>query len=443
MFDAAITADASLSPAQEAFLDELYAAFATAGPVDRIQAVLEETVSGLLRRDCDAAYRQRTRDCVANYFAESDGNSSRMVQFAVEVVRSILTHRPSIVEPAKESGPVLRRRTDIPWYRRPLVPTSIIAPPPPTGEKRGDFPSLLTAALMWRIGQVTSFFHRRNPEIEHDLPVPFLLAPGFAAQLETAIRTQIVPAMYESRTVRLLAAKFPCSEIDSAEFWAVVERERHRPALLAAWQAAWDACRPKRVQKHRDGQAKTVKTVGPALRALRVALDSDDYTIPKIGNLEIDLLSGLIEPEYDRKALELAWTKLRQIYEQEMDRRIYQDQARHGALRDTLIGCFETFPDRTGEFLVMLCYYNFPRMTLRFLEDFTRNKGAIQEERQTRIPYLMGFLGCPAAFQTMEDEDRRGAEEAAIIAAGERASREEDRKLATTAAGAFVWGVEQ
>ena len=125
--------------------------------------------------------------------------------------------------------------------------------------------------------------------------------------------------------------------------------------------------------------------------------------------------------EFEHKLLERYWIRLRQIYEQEMDRRWYQDKAREGALRDSLLSAFMSFPDQVGEFLALLCYYNFPNIDLFFLERFTHNRGSNDAHRQEMVPYMMRFIHQKAADEVRMQEK---TEEAARQVEAEKMRRE-------------------
>ncbi|MBF0335266.1 MAG: 2,3-bisphosphoglycerate-dependent phosphoglycerate mutase, partial [Alphaproteobacteria bacterium] len=124
----------------------------------------------------------------------------------------------------------------------------------------------------------------------------------------------------------------------------------------------------------------------PELVEMREVLASPDYDIPAVKNEQIELFRALLT-DFDRIDMENAWTKLRQTYEQEMDQRIYQEKARDGALRDSLLKCFDDFPDRLSEFLALLCYFTLPKLSISFLMKFTHNKGTNDDERNRKIPY--------------------------------------------------------
>jgi len=253
------------------------------------------------------------------------------------------------------------------------------------------------------------------------------------------VTTYVLPQLMRSRALRILEAKHPWTTIDTDAFWDTIERDGTRATLMSAWHDAWTTFRQRRVlvKQGRSDPGREVLRAVPELQDIRGLLASDDYLIPRVSNRELDLFASLLDPEYDRAVLENAWTRLRQLYEQEMDRRVYQDKARYGAFRDSLLRCFDDLPDRTAEFLAVLSYYSFPRLTLTFLEDFTRNKGSNVEERRLRIPYLLWFLEHEQVPQIKALERQREDEEAQRIAAelAERKALEQARETD----GAVVW----
>ncbi len=246
--------------------------------------------------------------------------------------------------------------------------------------------------------------------------------------------------MLQSRTVRHIGTLYRWGEIDSVKFWEVAAEGNHLDAISKAWHAAWDDLRPTRVKQKTAGGEKTVLRAGPGLRALREMLISDQYALPEIRSREIDLFASFLEPDATRQSLEHVWTRLRQLYEQELDRRFYQDQARVGALRDSLLQCFLPFSARTAEFLSLLCYRNFPYLTMAFLLTFTHNHGSTEEARRKNIPFLMWFLDLPGAAESLEVDDRWITEKAARDESFLREQAEQEERQRLDGMNAVVWG---
>jgi hypothetical protein len=370
-----------------------------------------QMVGQLLQRDEDAILRGKTLDKVAAYFKTAQPTAAGLQEardFAIEVISIIVQIRHPRGAPHMtpvEIDAVYASFEDpdnAPVRGQATEPTRIITVPPPPPELHPEFDRVLAAALKHKVGQILTFFQRWNPRVFRQMPQPFLLSTGFGAALDKAIDEVIAPAMLESRTVRHIGTLYRWAEIDSVKFWEVAAEGGHVEALKKSWHAVWDEMRPQAVQK---GDKKVLRA-GPQLLRLRKMLASEQYAMPEIRTREIDLFASFIEPDCTRRDLESAWTKLRQIYEQELDRRFYQDKARTGALRDSLLDCFEPFSPRTAEFLALLCYRNFPYLTLGFLIAFTLNHGSDVAARQKRIPFLMWFLDLPQAGEAAAaDED--------------------------------------
>jgi hypothetical protein len=263
-----------------------------------------------------------------------------------------------------------------------------------------------------------------------------------------------MPLILTNRKVRVIGTHCEWQKFDTYAFWELVQNAEFEAAIIAAWQAAWNSFRPQTVTlsptetetskskakkggRPEEGGMRKLQTTAE-LKQLRMALQSADYGLAHIGNKEIDLITSLVSDMFERHSLDNTWTKLRQIYEQEMDRRIYQDKARTGALRDTLLDCLEVLPDRNGEFLVILCYYNFPRLRLNFLSDFTRNKGTNKTQRWNRVPFLMHFLDHDDVPDITLMEDRWCAEELARHEAEKQRQRDTER-LTDLQEGRLSW----
>ena len=412
-----------------------------------LHVITERMVDELLQRDTDLELRHKTLSHVEKYYQHSitsGGDSAQLLRegrlFSGEVIALIVRVRRKRgdCQPASEEivtylaeeqvaiPPEDVPPENIPPVEAPLekavAPTSIIIVPPPKAEKHADFEHLLAAALRHRIGSITTYFQRWNPRVSHSMPLPFLLSVPFGRKMDAVIEEVIAPSMLTSRTVRNIGTRHKWAEVDSAAFWGMAEENGYMETLRLAWQRAWDGLRPQATARASEGGSHMVRQVTPALRNLRTRLTGAEYALPKIGSREIDLLASFLDPEYARAPLENAWTKLRQTYEQEMDRRVYQDQARSGALRDSLLACFKPFTNPTAEFLAMLSYWNFPMLSLGFLTAFTHNHGSNRAARERRIPYLIWYLDLPQAETALAEDEAR------IAQANEKVERQKNQE---------------
>lgn len=412
--------------------------------VEVLAVFTQRMVEQLLRRDEDVPLRDKTLARVQAFF------DSPLAQTLTEDVRNFAVEAISIIIELRRARGVIQLLPDeidgiyasleednlSPVRGQATEPTRIILVPPPSAETHPEFEALFTAALRYRVGLAITFFQRWNPRVFRRVPTPFLLSTAFGANLDRVIEQKIVPAMLQSRTVRHIGTLYRWAEIDSIKFWEVATEGGHMAAIKKAWELAWDEFRPTRV-KQGD---KTVLRAGAELRALREMLSSDKYALPEIRSREIDLFTSFIEPDATRQSLEHAWTRLRQLYEQELDRRFYQDKARTGALRDSLLECFLPFSARTAEFLSLLCYRNFPYLTMAFLLAFTHNHGSTEDARRKNIPFLMWFLDLPGAAESLEADDRWIAEKAARDETFMREQEEQEEQQRLAGMNAVVWG---
>lgn len=436
-------------------LARAFSAIDAAPDLDALEGLLSGLVRAMLRRGEDATLRERTLAAVSAYFVRMRAAEGMDAQaallhlrvFARETVQIVFNERPQIVPeeappadiPPAEADDAPRRRlndkrgTDmVSQLLTPAVdltdrrvtiadlhkPTNIHRPKPPPAVTYATFRELLESALEYRLCKLMRFFQRANTDIRRDLPRPFLLAPAFEPRFMEVVRTIIVPKMFVlSRNLVALASSRKWDEVNSAQFWDVIaENDKTRISFVGAWEDAWATCRQHETTRkaEKKGEYRKVLVVSPELKRVREILvpDSPDlYDLPQVRNPEIDLFVSFLT-DFDLVRLEQCFTKLRQIYEQELDRRWYQDRARTGALRDSLLEAIDAFPDRTGDFLALLCYYCFPNTDVAFLERFTHNKGSNDASRLERLPYLMRFLSNERIpeIRLLEDEDRRNRE---------------------------------
>jgi len=428
----------------------------------RLLEVVNRAIHRLFRRKGDHDQREKTLLAVTSYFyavrdgAGSDAEKlSGLKTFAIKTLKIMRQQRPEMAARATDDLPGGRRATDssaptqaadaAPVAVADLLdatltveaverPTDIQIPAAMEARTYPTFRELLAAALHWRLSGVTRFFQRSHKELPRDLTRPFLLSADFEAKFFAAVADIIVPRMFTSRAIAMLEDSQNWSEVSSATFWAIIDtNEKARAALKAAWEEAWNLHRQREaVKQGPDGRTRRVLTALPELKLLRERLAPDapgSYDLPPVRNAELDLFISMLD-EFDVFRLDYCFNKLRQLYEQEMDRRWYQDKARQGALRDSLLEAIDAFPDRTGDFLALLCYYCFPNTDIFFLERFTHNKGANHAERQGRLPYLMRFLANERVPEVREREmqEKRAREEEAKREAARQRELERERQ---------------
>ena len=281
--------------------------------------------------------------------------------------------------------------------------------PPPTGDFE-SFDTLCEAAIIRRIDKVLVFFQRRNDTINRPLPPNFLASPEFAEKFHAAAIELVFPVIWESRQMRLMSTNFDWARNDTESFWRHVDRQ-FASMILDGWIKGWDEL--KLVETKRDGQkVLQVKEVTKRLREILQPSTPEAYDIPKITNREIDIFKSLLDPFEDWwDSLNYSWQVCHDLYEQEKDPRVFQQKARDGALRDNLLATFQRFPEQWSDFLVLTCHRVFPRVSTAFLEDFTRNFGRNESEREAYLPFTMRYLRQAQAHPTFRREERAEEDE--------------------------------
>ncbi len=401
----------SREPAQTPFASNVEEIESAANTVE-LRAALDRAVEMWLPR---IEHKRPLLEMIRLFFSHHTGGSDAdtpeklliLRRFSVETLRAV----------AEKQRILLARSSTLEGVVEATTINEVGAPSYPA---RDSFEEIFADAICWRPRSILSFFHRRNPACKRTLIPPFTLSQDFSAKLEAVIRAHIVPAMMKGRTVALIGSswKWKPGTSTAVDLWSFIENDpTSAERIRQSWNGAWEALYQRKVTKQVGGENKAVLVASNELQALRPLLQSDAYDLPTVRNRELDLFRSLLF-EYDTMMLERSWQKIRQIYEQEMDRRSYQDQAREGALRDSLLEVFDRLSDQAGELLVILAYYSLPNIDLVFLEKFTHNKGRNQADREARVPYLMHFLAQGGVAEVKKHEtDLRRAREEAIKAA--------------------------
>lgn len=286
--------------------------------------------------------------------------------------------------------------------------------PPPEGGF-DSFEKLCEAAINRRIDKVLIFFQRYNPEVNRVLPPFFLASPEFAEKFHEVVVKFVFPTIWESRQIRVQSTNFDWANSDTESFWNHVDRPLQL-VILAGWQAGWENLKLVSARKPDGTPVIQVKQSTKELREMLQPSTPEAYDLPKIGNLEIDTFMSLLDPAEDWwDLLNRAWQGCHDLYEQEMDPRVFQQKARDGALRDNLLAAFNRYPENWVDFLLLACHRVFPRITSRFLESFTRNLGRNAAERQAHMPYTMRYLrqveARPDLVRIERDEELKWEEE--------------------------------
>jgi len=411
----------------ERLIKEIWGRIAKAGTSHMVLLAAREELQQLLRRESGGPARDKSLALIESYFASIALLPTRtavesLKGFVELVTRIVLAARTARKDPKKTELTLIssldRAREFV--LARPDRPTEIILAPYPVAERQDDFPTLLAQGILYRLRIVLSFFQRSNPTVKRQRKPLFLFTPEFAVRLEQVVELHILPRILSRKLIDFIGTQRDWAEITTQQLWPTLDKDGHTDKVLELWKAAWEGLHRRKITREEDGQAKEVWQCRPDYKEVRALLTCDAYELPEFDNDFLAFLAGLLT-DYSAEALEAAWARLRQFYEQEMDQRVYQDRARDGALRDSLLDCFTQYPDRFSEMIVLLCYYCFPRLSLRFLVTFTHSRGKTEEERKERIPLLIRFLEHEGSGDIMAQED--AAEEARQRALAEQYAR--------------------
>ncbi len=428
-----VTQSSGKGQGDTAFLTACLAMIDQARTPQQLGEIGRVIAAGILREERNNTIRQKIIDrldeIVALTIARNEGTST-LRQILKQAIEGLVKYRskprggspgerPSLTENAPNA--MFNEEELVTTLEQAEFPTNIVTAPPPAEKTPTEFDALLIEALSYKVGLVLTFFHRHNPHVRRALPRPFLLSAEIAERLDCIIRAIIGPAMLQTRRVRCLGDSRQWHGVSSAEFWSTLSSD-NLDVLARAWRAAWQTLAPahegnpqqtlarKRRENHTATDtipiSNTQRLVAQALlRGTPEPRDNIDDPFILLDDTATSFLPLLLL-EFERPALEKHWTALRQVYEQELDRRTYQDRAREGALRDRMLQCLDTVDDTVGQMLVILCYYCFPLVTIRFLDKFTHNRGSTAAERKKRMPLLVSFLERDGVKEIAEEEDK-------------------------------------
>ena len=285
-----------------------------------------------------------------------------------------------------------------------------VQPPPPCGFE--DFRSLAEEAILYRIDSILTFFQRHHPDITRELPLPFLSSPIFASRFRRAVSEVILPQLsLDSRLSRTTGTAHDWRLVDAVQFWEATTPP-FRDNLLRNWRAAWASLRLIEAKKDEGQTVWQIKAGMKKVRAMLAPESEWEYTLPRITNREIDVFSSMFDPSTDwATELRAWWKKNHQFYEQEMEPRIYQQQARPGVLRDGLLSFVGNIPREWRDFVILLTHRVFPRIDSRWLTEFARNFGRDDATRATELPYLMAYLSSAADHSDMLRREKADEQE--------------------------------
>ena len=279
---------------------------------------------------------------------------------------------------------------DLPFHLQHLLKRlDYVAPDlPPVKEAFPSFEVLCESAILRRLDKVLLFFQRYNPDLKRELPPFFLSSPQFRTKLQEAVRKFVLPNLWESRQIRTLAANLDLSKVNDESFWGVINATL-RATILECWENGWNDLKPVVTRKDDGTRVLKIKDSLKQLREMLQPANETDYDLPKIGAQELEVFTSLLDTTEDWwELLNKPWKVFVDLYEQEKDPRVYQERAREGALRDYMLQTFNSYPTAWLDFILLASYRVFPRISTRFIDNFTTNYA----NREKVLPFTMRFL---------------------------------------------------
>lgn len=384
--------------------------------LDQLSIMLGEVVGDLPFDAPEQVLRQQTRlavvDCLTILEAAGEKRQPRLLTDPRQ--RELAALQLAEFKPAEQAEPS-SRDTDLEYSLPPhlahlLKHMEYFEPEPPAGKKYDSFDGLCLGALQHRMDCVLAFFQKTNPTVNRPIPAPCLLSPVFAQRLKDAVGQLIYPKIRASRQIRLLASNIDVATTTTEGFWQNINDSMGR-LLQLTWQSAWNDL--YLIAEMRDNER--VWKVKPETKALRDMLAPPNpgaYDLPHVGNAEIALFQSLLSVDQDWwPILSTFWRGCHSLYEQEWDPRVFQQQAREGALRDWLLKEFANLPEPWHDFIILMAHRVFPRLGVRFLDRFAYNLGTSEESRRNRMPVLMRYIDLAHAHPGMREQEARDEEQ--------------------------------
>lgn len=386
----------ALTDRERRLLDCLTAIFGPPVALERLRTAL-----GALVRDLfpdDPARIQETDEALDGAFQAVGAAPTPQ---AIESLRLVVRKVAAGVLAQRAARVAAKTATDSSTEKR-FGPFRIVLGRPP--ETRSDFPSVLAAAIRWKVGRNLAFFHRRNTEIARDTPVPFLLSEEFGVRFDDLARDLILPKMLALPAIRDLAKRHPWHSLDAETFWTVARHDGFEQDLLAAWSTIWQSMRLVPAWKGEGKDRRKVLKGTPELLAVRNRMEAGQPTfhLPRYGNEEIAVAAALLTPSFCRDTLDAAWPGVMGEFKRGAFDALAAGDGRGHAAQSR----FSAFPEGAGEWLALLSHHFFPQAGIGFLDAFKEARGG---------HFLSEILDTPEAVRARAEEmdaKRRKAAEA-------------------------------
>jgi len=276
------------------------------------------------------------------------------------------------------------------YLPRPKPRPVAVKPPPPPPEDESEA-EIVFSSFKQLFDECLARHARRSLQaiavapthasLRPHVPVPFLLAPGFAACYEALLRRHVLPDLRTTRRIRELENRRDWRDNGANRLIGILQSGERDNPILSTWDSRW-AAYPS------EGIGAKAKREDDPWTVLAEAAAKDGYLPPT--ETDLPLLQAVIR--WDDEMLTEAWRGITLLYQQEFAPLSRADQAREGALRDGLLRTIRDLPERAGDMLAIKAFFELPKCDRMFLRRLLQTISGSDAARRRAAPDLACFF---------------------------------------------------
>jgi len=264
-----------------------------------------------------------------------------------------------------------------------------VKPPPPPPEKTEEteivfssFKQLFDECLARYARQSlqTIVVGRNHASLRPHVPVPFVLAPGFAACYEALLRDHVLPDIRSMRRLRELENRRNWSDNGANRLIGIVQSGERDNPILETWDSRWAAYES-------EGIGAKAKREDDPWSLFAEAAAKGGFVPPT--QADLPLLHAVLR--WDSEMLTRSWRGITLLYQQEFTPKNRAEQAREGALRDGLVRTIRELPVRAGDMLAIKAFFELPKCDRMFLRKLVQTISGSDTARRRIAPELVKF----------------------------------------------------
>ncbi|EPY01000.1 hypothetical protein [Magnetospirillum fulvum] len=271
--------------------------------------------------------------------------------------------------------------------RKPRRVAVKVAPPPPPEDIESEivfssFKQLFDECLSRYARQSlqTIVVGPNHASLRPHVPVPFVLAPGFAACYETLLRLHVLPDIRTTRRIRELETRRDWSDNGANRLIGIVQSGERDNPILETWDSRWSAYQS-------EGVGAKAKRKDDPWSLFAEAAAKGGFVPPT--EADLPLLHAVLR--WDAEVLAEAWRGITLLYQQEFTPKNRAEQAREGALRDGMVRTIRELPVRAGDMLAVKAFFELPKCDKMFLRRLLQTISGSDTARRRTAPGLVSF----------------------------------------------------